>query len=363
MAGILPVKAWQAARSIARLANWAVSMSNCVQMFSLALLLLLQGLPTGTASDYAIPQVFRIAGKVVVGLDEPVMAVVTLKNASGAAQSTQSFSNGTFRFDNVPLGTYWIGIADPRFNLFEDQLLLREAADTGKELTVRLTRLGESPGLPDLDSTLYVIDVETIKTMPAQAMEDFNKGVNALRNRARNNPPDVHFKRAISAAPRFYEAHLQLGLELQRQKKSGDAIQTLETASALKPAEPRPLSELGRLYWEAEQFQKTVEILTKLIALGKMGPIDSYHMGSALYRLNRLDKAEQHLLAAINTGNDTDPAPFLQLHNVFMKMNQPTPALAVLEDYLKLFTSDPGHAAMSERAGQIRQRLGLPPRK
>lgn len=334
-------------------------------MFALTLFLLIQGLITGTASDLAVPQVFVINGKVVVRQDEPVMVVLTLKGVSGdISQSTQSFSNGTFRFNNVQLGVYRIEVIDPHYNIFEQTLLLRDPADTGKDLTVRLTRRGESAGPPpELDKDLYSIDAGTLASTPVKAMGDFNKGVDALRNRSRNNPPDAHFKRAIAAAPKFYEAHLHLGLEQQRQNKDADAIQTLERAAALKPGEARPLSALGELYWETEKYQKAVDSLSKLVQLGKMRARDHYHMGSALYRLNRLDDAEEHLLAAINTGNDTDPAPFLQLHNVFMKMNEPVRGLAVLEDYVKLFPGDPNHAAMTERARQMRLRLRLPPPK
>ncbi len=321
------------------------------------------GLATGTASDLAIPQTFRIVGKAVVGNDEPVMVVITMKNVSGQSMTTQSFSNGSFRFDNVPLGVYWIGVVDPRFNIFEEQLLLREPKDTGNSLTIRLTRHGESPAPPDLDVALYAIGVESMKSTPPKAMEDFNKGISAIRNPAKNNPPDAHFKRAIAAAPEFYEAYLILGIEQRRLKKSNDAMATLERASALRPEEPRPLSELGELYVVAEKFDKAAVSLLKLVELGKPNVLDRYHLGSAMYRLNRLNEAEEHLLIAINEGNDTDPSPFLQLHNVFMKKNEPLRGLAVLEDYLKLFPNDPNQAAMADRVKQIRTRLGMPPPK
>jgi tetratricopeptide (TPR) repeat protein len=325
------------------------------------LALLLQ-LPTGTASDYALPQVYRITGKVVVGHDEPVMVVLTLTSQSGAgAVSTQSFANGTFRFNNVPLGTYRISVVDPRFNLFDQQLLLREPRDTGNELTVRLTPRGEKAGQPpDLDVELYAIDAESIKNTPPKAMEDFNKGVSALRNPSRNNPPEPHFKRAISAAPQFYEAHLHLGLEQLRQKKGADAIQTLERASSLKPDAVRPRTELGRLYWEAQKYQQVIDALSKLDELGKMTAADHYHLGSAQYKLDHFIQAQQHLESAIELGNETDPSPFLQLHNVYMRTNQPLRGLQVLEEFLKLFPNDPNHAAMTERVKLLRERLKIP---
>jgi tetratricopeptide (TPR) repeat protein len=318
-------------------------------------------LKSGTASDLAIPQLFRITGKVVVGLDEPVVTVITLRNVAGASLSTQSFANGTFRFNDIPFGTYWLSVVDPRFNLFEDQFLLREPSDSAKELTIKLVRRGESATPPDLDPELYTIDVGTMGKTPRKALDDFEKGVNAIRNPARGNPPDAHFKRAVAAAPDFYEGHLLLGIELQKQNKDNDAIRSFERATAIKPSESRPLSGLGELYSKAEKFEKAADALSRLVQLGKAGARDHYFLGTAFYKLNRLELAEKHLLAAINAGDDKDPAPFLNLHNVFMKIKEAGRALAVLEDYLKLFPGDSNYAAMTERAKQLREMLKRPP--
>ncbi len=341
-------------------------------MLALALLLLLQGAPTlktGTASDYATPQVFPITGKVVVGLDEPVPSIiVSLKPVLDvvspiAPQSVQSFANGTFRFNNVQLGTYTVEVVDSRFNLFTTTLWLREPADTSKELFIRLTRFGESGARPSPDIELYTLNAETIASTLPKAVEEFNKGVDAVRNPAKNNPADAHFKRAIGAAPQFYAAHLQLAIELQRQNKKEEAIQSFERAAAIKPEETRPLSALAGLYNETQKFQKSVEALTKLAELGKLTPRNQYDFGFALYRLDRLPEAVDHLLVSINTGDDKDPSPFLQLHNVFMKMRNGVGALEVLEDYLKLFPNDPNHAAMVERAQQLRKLVKPPVRE
>jgi tetratricopeptide (TPR) repeat protein len=336
-------------------------------MLIIALIMLLQPqtqLKTGTASDYATPMVFALKGKVVVGLDEPVMTVVTLTDVlSGQTQSVQTFANGTFRFNTVILGTYRLTVVDPKFNLYDRQLLLREPGDTAAEITVRLVRHGEaaSANPPDLDMSLYTVDAETMKNVPAKAMEEYNKGVAALRNPAKNNPADAHFKKAIESAPNFYEAYLQLGLEQRRQKKDSDAIRSLEQASTIKPAEIRPFSLLGEMYWQAQKFDGAVAALVKAQKTGKMSPRDHFYMGSAYYRLDKYDAAEEQLLEAINQGDDKDPDPFLQLHNVFMKKKEGGRALAVLEDYLKLFPNDRNHAAMAERMKTLRQAFKLPP--
>src|SRR5262245_24323054 len=133
-------------------------------MLTIALIMLLQAqtqLKTGTASDYATPMRFIIKGKVVVGLDEPVMTVVTLtEDQSGQTQSVPTFSNGTFRFNNVIFGTYRLTVVDPKFDIYDRPLLLREPADTSAEIMVRLTRHGESSSAtpPDLDMSLYTVD-------------------------------------------------------------------------------------------------------------------------------------------------------------------------------------------------------------
>lgn len=279
----------------------------------------------------------------------------------GTPRSVESFANGTFRFDGVTLGNYALEVTDARFNLYEQPLLLRDPSDTGKELMIRLVRRGEENTRSDTPSIeLYTIDAETMAKTPPKAMEEFNKGVDAIRNRNKSNPPDAHFKKAIAAAPEFYEAHMQLGLDQERQNKKDDAIQTYQRAAAIRPAETRPLSALGELYVDQQKFDKAVEVLSKMGDLGKLEARDQYYLGFAQYRLDHLDEAVEHLLAAINLGKDTDPAPFLQLHNVFMKGRDGARALAVLEDYLKLFPNDPNRAAMEERAKQLRQAFKRP---
>ena len=41
-------------------------------------------------------------------------------------------------------------------------------------------------------------------------------------------------------------------------KKDADALQTLEDAAAIKPAEARPLSLLGEIYFQSEKFQNAI---------------------------------------------------------------------------------------------------------
>jgi len=332
-------------------------------MSPIAFLLAVQ-IVTGTASDYAIPQLFRLNGRLVVGLDEPVVAVVILKPlmaVGGASRSAQAFANGTFVFNDVPLGNYAVEVVDSRFKLFEQPLLLREPADTGKELFIRLTRRGDdSASPPSVDAALYNIDATTLATIPPKAMEAFNKGVDAVRNPNRNNLPDAHFKRAISEATKFYEAHMALSNEQQRQGKVDDAIRTLERATALRPSDPRPLSLLGELSWNTEKFQKVVDWLSRLESLDQMKPRDHYYLGSAFYRLNKFEQAVDHLMTSIETGADKDPDPFLQLHNVFLKRNDPLRALLVLEDYVKLFPNHPNHAQMAERVKDMRKHVKTP---
>jgi tetratricopeptide (TPR) repeat protein len=332
-------------------------------MLTLALLLLFPfQVKTLPAADYTGPPRFMITGSVVVGLDEPVKVILRLNETfTGATYTTESFPNGTFRFAEVLLGTYLISVSDPRFELHTQEVLLHIAEDTSKSISVRLVRKGESAKPAILDASLLTIDANTVGSVSAGALDEYNQGVAALRNPDRKNPADTHFKKAVAAAPKFYEARLQLGLELHRQKKNADAIRQLEQAAALKPAEPRPLSALVELYWESEKFDKVVEASSKLQALGKMTERDHFYLGSAYFRQDNLDKAWDQLVIAINTGNDKDPEPFLQLHNVLVKAKEPVRALAVLEDFLKTFPNHPNHAAMEERAKALRQALKLPP--
>jgi Tfp pilus assembly protein PilF len=320
-------------------------------MLTLALVLLLQGLPS-----IADTQAFRLQG-VVTANGQPVRVDIVLKDSLSATIGTaQSFANGTFAFDNVRLGRYSITVSDSRFNLFDEPLLLREMSDPGKKIIINLV-----PRSSDAPAETESVNWDELKgKIPAEAIAELRSGLEALKTRPKLNPAESHFKRATDIAPEFYEAHFQLGLEWRRQQRRADAITEFVRAAAIKPELARPFRILGGLYIEEQQYQKAVDALMKVGQLGTLDSKDRLNLGTAFYKLNNFNAAEEQLLTSINLSPKENPGVYLQLHNVYMAMREPLAALKVLEDYLKFFPTEVNAKAMTDRAAKLRDALKKP---
>ena len=319
-------------------------------MLLVAIVLLLQ---LGVTSSVG----FRIEGTVVSGT-ERVRVDLILKDSMGATvATTQSFANGAFHFDGVRLGIYSISIVDARYNLIEFPVLLREPKDFERKFVVNLTRNGEpSPDARPAVEIAVNID-EIAERVPREAVDEFKKGVEALRSREKENPADAHFKKAISIAPEFYEAHLQLGLHQKNRRQNTDAIATLERAASLRPVAPRPLTALGQLYVDDGQFQKAIDTFVKAAQLGPLDADDRFHLGNAFYKLDKPAAAEQQFKQALSLAPGKNPAVYLQLHNVYMKTGRPQEGLQILEEFLRLCPGAADFKALSDRAKKLRDLL------
>ncbi len=331
-------------------------------MWILALLFALQN-PNQVPAPPGIPLsgVYRLTGRIAVDKGELPLVEVRLKNDYGSiVQAVQSFSNGTFRFDNVTLGQYNVEVADSRFNLVTIFLWLRDPEDTANEIVVKLVR-NEAGSKPPADSgELDFSRLELDAAIPAAALQEFRKGVEAARSKSKDDPPDTHFKKAIQIYPDFYEAHYQLGLEYARQRRGAEALQEVERAVSLKPTAIASLSMLGRLYVEGGQNEKGIATLLRVGTLGTLTADDRYYLGLGFYKIDNTAAAQQQFEQAIALAPNKNPAAYVQLHNAYVRNGNPTAALGALESYLRLFPNDPNHKIIEENAKKLRASLGKP---
>ena len=74
---------------------------------------------------------------------------------------------------------------------------------------------------------------------------------------------------ALSYNPQFPQAHYELGLVLEKEKKFGEAIAPLQRAIELDPLYPEPHYSLGRIYQRQGQREKAQEEIEKFRNLRK----------------------------------------------------------------------------------------------
>jgi tetratricopeptide (TPR) repeat protein len=324
-------------------------------MWVVAFLLLLQNMPlSGT---------YRLNGRIAVDKGEiPLVELKLITDNGTVLRTVQSFANGKFFFNDVGLGRYSVEVVDARFNIATVFLWLRGPEDTANEIVVRLARNKSAKAAPEateLDKINFS-ELEMDGRIPAGALDEFKKGMEAIRDRRKDNPPEAHFNKAISLAPDFYEALYQLGLEHSRQRRTAEAVQAFERAAAVRPSAAAPLRVLGRAYLENGQYQKAVDVLLKMSSTGPLAAEDRYTLGLAFYKLDRTVAAQQQFEMAISLEPNKNPAAYVQLHNALMKNGKPAEALTALENYLKLFPNDPKRKIIEESAKKLRATVQKP---
>jgi tetratricopeptide (TPR) repeat protein len=130
-------------------------------------------------------------------------------------------------------------------------------------------------------------------------------------------------------------------------------MRSLEHATIIKPSDPRAFRSLAALYAEQARFPQALEILNTLQSLGPLNGSDHLIFGNVLLQLGDTSDAQSHLLQSLQQTPENPPV-YLDLYNVYMKLNQPANALAILEQYLNRFPDDPGRDAAIERANKLR---------
>jgi len=352
-------------------------------MLTLILVLALQtARPVAPEAAGVLKETRLFQGKVIDDLKQPARVHLILKDDRNnqVLARTDSFANGTFYFEGpfvvndkryVPSGEYVISVTDPRY-LFRDVPLI----GTGHmHITIDLVRSGGAPAVPS-NRTAYLDDLDRLNmdeiaksTTPA-AFAEFQIGVDLARLGAHRedllvsasgNPadvtPEMHFKKAISIAPDFYEGTFQLGVEQLRTSHTSDALGTLEHAAAMNPSDARPLRVLSDLYLQQKEYQKTVDSLLKVSTLGSLNAADRTHLGMAFENLSNPAAAQQQFATAISQAPGTNPQAYLHLHNMYIKMNQLPEGIAVLEDFVRLFPNDPNRKMAEDRIKKLRADL------
>src|SRR6185295_18977995 len=127
----------------------------------------------------------------------------------------------------------------------------------------------------------------------------------------------------------------------------------LEHATILNSSEPRAFRALAELRVAQRRFQQAMEALNKLQSLGPLNGADHLVFGAALLELGDAGDALAHFMQSLKLAAD-NPQIYLQIYSAYMSLNQPTEALAILDEYLKRFPEDPRRDFAVERANKLR---------
>jgi Flp pilus assembly protein TadD len=294
---------------------------------------------------------YSIRGKIIIPNSRDADQRIEVRLETGALQLIQtvySDSAGNFEFRGLSSGAYYVSINLEGYEPVRQQVEVFNSFGSSS-VTIMLNKpsveFRERPsGLDAADPD--VVDVSQMKeNLPKKAVQDYEKAIDEKQKGRLENAIKL-LEEAIQIAPNFFHAHNNLGTLYQSLKRYPDAEREFKRSHQLNTKTERPLVNLGSLYIEQSNLQKTddaargklldqaLDALEEAVKLNSKSAVAYFLLGQANYKSDFLDEAE----AAFKKSRDIDPrlsASRLMLANVYVKQQKWEEVLENLDGYLK----------------------------
>jgi Tfp pilus assembly protein PilF len=255
---------------------------------------------------------------------------VSLESAGVPIEKTMTDSAGAFDFKNVHPGNYTINV---RMEGYEDAEV---RVDMGSRASVMPAMIFLSPALAPKPSDKPVAPVLNVSDLPGKypkkAVDLYNK---AVKCREKGNADDaiVQLEEAVRIAPDFYQAHDELGKLYKAVGRLDDAEKEFMTAKRLNESSADPLIQLSSLYIDRGEPELAVRAGEEAVRKDSRSASAFFNLGLALYRISRLDRAEDVLKQALALAPSAGQVRLL-LANVYLKRHDYDNVRVQLDAYL-----------------------------
>ncbi len=205
-----------------------------------------------------------------------------------------------------------------------------------------------SDGLKALDDQRYEAAAAAFQQGIAADPKDYSLHFNlAFAYTALHRDADAlaEYRKTLELKPALYEAELNGGILLLRQKNAAEALPLLEDAARQKPAEFRPRYYLAEAQLGAGEAAKAEESYRAALGMNPKSAAAELGLAHALVRLDRLPDAVPHFRQAASL----DPGyrdSLLELAELYEKNKQTDEALALYREF-------PDNPAAQEHAGRL----------
>ena len=316
---------------------------------------------------------YGIRGKIVIpnqrDVDERI-EVRLEKSAYQVIQTTFTDASGSFDFRNLSPGAYYIAVTVEGFEPVH-QLVEVFSTFGNASVTIMLNKpaieIRDRPtGLDAADPD--VVDVGQMKeNFPKKAVQNYEKALEE-KSKGRNESAVKLLEEAVQIAPSFFHAHNNLGILYQALKRYADAEKEFKRSHELNAKTERPLVNLGSLFIEESNLQKTneeargklldqaLDALEQAVKLNPRSALAQFLLGQANYRSDFMEEAE----TAFRKARTLDPrlsAAQLMLANVYMRLQKWPEVLETLDIYLKENPKASDRAAVEEMRTRIAKNL------
>ncbi len=155
----------------------------------------------------------------------------------------------------------------------------------------------------------------------------------------------AQYRQTLELKPLLYEAELNGGILLLRQKNAAEALPWLEDAARQKPGEFRPRYYLAEAQLQTGAVEKAEESYRLALQLNSQSAAAELGLGHTLARQAKLAEAAPHFRQAAQLDGGYRDA-LLELAGLYEQNRQPAEAIAIYREF-------PDHAAAQERLGAL----------
>jgi tetratricopeptide (TPR) repeat protein len=153
------------------------------------------------------------------------------------------------------------------------------------------------------------------------------------------------YRKALALKPRLYEAELNAGILLLRQKNAADALPLLSDAAEQKPEQFQPRAKLAEAQLQSGSPDAAEASYRRALELDPKSADCELGLGRALARQDKLAEAAPHYRRAAELDAQLREA-LLELGSLYEKNGQTAEAIAIYREF-------PENAAAQRQAGQL----------
>jgi Tfp pilus assembly protein PilF len=203
-------------------------------------------------------------------------------------------------------------------------------------------------GLKALEEKRYADAVALFEKAVAADGKDYSVHFHLALANSLLNKDDVaivEYKKALELKPGLYQAELNLGMVLLRQKQAAEAEGHLEAAAKQKLDQYRPSVYTAEAALQAGHAEKAEEYFRKASALDPKSAAAESGLARAIAKQNRLDDAAPHYRKAA----ELDPSyrdSLLELGSLYEQQKKMAEAIEIYQQF-------PENAAVKERLGEL----------
>lgn len=295
-------------------------------------------------------QAFEVAGQVNLGGANAVardLPVRLERFSGGVIDQINTDARGRFRFGNLQRGYYKVIINAPGFAPAQQDADLTLLVKAYLVFTLTASESSKTTHVAIAD----VIDAR----VPPSARDEFDRGREAL---ARKNTAEaiIHFQKAASLYPEFFEAQLLLGTAFMDVRDWQKAEAAMKRALEIKAGNALALLALGEVYWRQKRYDEAEHALLDGLKFDERNWHGHFTLARLYWEKGDVLKAGPCVGRTLQLKPDFAEAHLLA-GNVLLKVGQQQRAKIEYEEYLRLAPKG-DYAAEARRLIDQLEKLG-----